>query len=147
MTLSDVNTAVHDILAENFDNYRLYSQARVENIKRPAFVYFLHPVSMEPSGRNTRHVVMTLVIDYFQSVKNMPDAENAIIKIRDALGWSFAAGDGYANVTDFDWSYTGTERNIPEINATLEWFEAVNLEKPADTMEILQLKTKLKEEV
>lgn len=145
MTFSDIQIAVVKILKDNFPNHNIQSIMKVEQVKRPAFFVYMKPIISEPSGKYARHNIMALYIDYFQDVKNEKDMYDAAYIIRDAMGISFPAGDGYANVMEFDWDFVGSERNIMEISVELEYYDAVGTKEEADTMESLEIITTLRE--
>lgn len=147
MTYGDIVRSVTGTLQELFPTHNIYSMARVERLERPAFFFSLKPVTVEPSNRRTRHNVLSLYIDYFQEVKDEADMYDAATKIRDALGWSYQVGDDgeYVNVTEFDWDFVGSERNIIEMNITLEYFDAIGNDEHAPLIEDVDVKYKLRE--
>jgi hypothetical protein len=148
MTYGDIVRSVTGTLQELFPTHNIYSMARVERLERPAFFFSLKPVIVEASNKRTRHNVLSLYIDYFQAVKDEADMYDAATRIRDALGWSYAVGDNgeYINVTEFDWDFVGSERNIIEMNITLEYFDAIDNDEHAPLIEDVDVTYHLREE-
>ena len=148
MTYGDIVQSVTGTLQSLFPKHNIYSMARVERLERPAFFFSLKPVIVEPSNRRTRHNVLSLYIDYFQAVKDEADMYDTATKIRDALGWSYAVGDKgeFVNVMEYDWDFVGSERNIMEINVTLEYFDTVNNDETAPLIEDVEVTYHLREE-
>jgi hypothetical protein len=148
MTYGDIVQSVTGTLQTLFPNHNIYSIARVERLERPAFFFSIKPVVVEPSNRRTRHNVLSLYIDYFQAVKDEADIYDTVTKIRDALGWSYAVGDKgeYVNVMEYDWDFVGSERNVLEINVTLEYFDTVNNDETAPLIEDVDVTYHLREE-
>ena len=135
MTYGDIARALTKTLTDLFPGHRIYSMARVEKIERPAFFFSMKPVLVEAANMRTRHNVLSVYIDYFQSVKDEAGMYDAATVIRDTLGWSYPVGDHYVNVQSFDWEFVGTERNVIEISITLDYFDAVDTDEKADLME------------
>ena len=86
-----------------------------------------------------------MYIDYFQEVKDEADLYDTANTIRDALGWSYPVGDDYINVTEFDWDFVGSERNIIEMNITLEYFDAIDNDEHAELIEDVDITYYLRE--
>ena len=151
MTYGDIVRAVTGTLTTLFPNHNIYSMMRVEKLDRPAFFFSLKPVIVEASNLRTRHNVLSLYIDYFQAVKDEVDMYDTATKIRDALGWSYPVPVGEdsverVNVTEFDWDFVGQERNIIEMNVTLEYFDNVdNSDDHADLIENVDVHYTVKE--
>ena len=145
MKYSDIAKALTGTLKELFPDRRIYSIMRVEDMKRPAFFFSIKPVIDEPSNRRTRHNILSVYIDYFQEVKDEADLYDTANTIRDALGWSYPVGDDYINVTEFDWDFVGSERNIIEMNITLEYFDAIDNDEHAELIEDVDITYYLRE--
>ena len=147
MNLGDIARAFTKTLHDNFPGHAVYSMARTESIKRPAFFFYLKPVISEPANKVTRHNILSLYVDYFQKVKDEAGMYDTASKIRDILGFAYQVGDRYIDVTEFDWEFVGSERNVLELNITLEYFDLVGKEETADLMEEASVKVTLKEEL
>lgn len=48
-----------------------------------------------------------------------------IQEVQDLFGLNVKIEKKSLNVTDFDWQYAGTDRNVPEISIGLEWLEKI----------------------
>ena len=151
MTYGDIVQSVTGTLQELFPNHNIYSMARVERLERPAFFFSLKPIVVEASNMRTRHNVLSLYIDYFQAVKDEADMYGTATTIRDALGWSYNVivgmeSKGWINVTEFDWDFVGSERNILEMNVTLEYFDTIDNDEHAPLIEDVDINYHLREE-
>ena len=146
MTIVGVKQCVTDLIKSMFPKMGIYSIMKSEGFNRPAFFIYMKPVIDEPENYNTRHLVYNVYIDYFQAVKDEYDAMTVMAQIRDAFGLFITDKDGHtAKTTDFSFDYVGVERNVPEAAITLEWFEQIEHDRTAPTMETLTWEQTLKE--
>ena len=153
MTYGDIVKSVTATLKSLFPNHNIYSIARVEKLVRPAFFFSIKPVIVEASNLRTRHNMLSLYIDYFQAVKDEVNLYDTVTKIRDALGWSYPVTVvkdkteqvERVDITEFDWDFVGSERNIVEMNITLEYFDTIDNDEHAELIEDVDVTYKVKE--
>lgn len=105
--------------------YKYYSMAVMENYDRPCFFTQLLPVDMQPENYNSRKNIVAFYVTVMLRQTDEAKILDMIQEIRDLLGLSVMIGKQSVNVTDFDWSYTGSDRNIPVISVSLEWLDKV----------------------
>lgn len=77
---------------------------------------------------NSRHIQVVFYITILQKQVDEEEILQMIQDIRDLFGLNVKIGEKSLNVTDFDWQYAGTDRNIPEISIELEWLEKIDHE-------------------
>ena len=126
--------------------YKYYAKAVVEEYQRPSFFTQIVPLQMEPENYNSRSNVATFYIAYMQESADEADALEVIQRIRDTFGLYVMVGNRAVKITDFEYSFAGTERNIPEITMNLEWMDRIEHKETDQVMESLILKRKMKEE-
>lgn len=144
-TYADIARALTNTLKEIVPGCKVYSTARVEGIERPAFSFFLKPILTEAANRITRHNVLAAYIDYTQEVKDEGDMYEVAGKLREALGFAYKVGKRYLDVTDFDFEFTGKERNILEMSVTFDYFDMIETDEKAEPMGEAVVSIKLKE--
>ena len=135
MTYADIARAITKTLKGALPGARVYSMGRVEAVKRPAFYFALHPVLTEASNIRTRHNVVSVIIDFLQEEKDEAEMYEVASKVRDALGWSYQCGDGWADVVGFTFELVTEGRNVLEMDVTLDYFEELDVDEKADLME------------
>ena len=108
--------------------YKYYSMAVVEGYDRPCFFTQIKPVDASPVNYNSRHNQVVFYITILQKQVDEEEILQMIQDIRDLFGLNVKIGEKSLNVTDFDWQYAGTDRNIPEISIELEWLEKIDHE-------------------
>ena len=145
MTFSDLKDAIAKLLIKNFPNVNVYSSMREEQVKRPAFYSYMKPVTSEAANQYSRHNVMSLYIDYLQEYKDEKDLYDTLQKIRDVFGNNIIVGKESVNVMDFDWDLTAADRNVAEVDITLEWFDNTRKEETAELIKDITLKAKIEE--
>lgn len=146
MTYSDLNLAITQLLSSLYPKINIISNMRVEGLPRPYFYFYMKPITSEPSGQYARHNVMSVFLDYAQEYKDEKDLYDKLQAIRDAFGNNIMVGKESANVMDFDWDLNGADRNTAEVNITLEWFDDTTKPETAETMETVQLETRIQED-
>ena len=146
MTYSDLNLAITELLQGLYPKRTILSNMRVEGLMRPSFYFYMKPVVSESGNLNTRHNVMGVYIDYLQDVKDEKDIYDTLQTIRDAFGHNIIVGKKSVNVVDFDWDLNGADRNVAEMNITLEWYDNVAKPETAEIMRDVTLRTKYKED-
>lgn len=109
--------------------------AVVENYDRPCFFTQIFPVDMSTENYNSRNNVVSFYMTVMLRQADEAKALEMIQKIRDLFGLSVMVGNQSVNVTDFDWSYTGSDRNIPTISVTLEWLDEIKHQNDAPLAE------------
>lgn len=149
MTISDVKVRCLELIKTAYPSYTYYSNAVVEKIEeRPSFVTQIRPIIMEPVNYNSRNNVVVLTVTYFQKVVDEPDALKVIQTIRDLFGLAVRVrledGTRAVKVTEFEYDFIGTERNIPQITITLEWMDVIAHPDDSELMENLTLNEELK---
>lgn len=129
MTISDVKVRCLELIKTAYPSYKYYSNAVVEKIERPSFVTQIRPIIMGPVNYNSRNNVVALTVTYFQKVASEPDALKVIQTIRDLFGLAVRVRledeTRAVKVTEFEYDFIGTERNIPQITITMEWMDVI----------------------
>ena len=96
--------------------------------------------SMAVVNFNSRKNRVLFYITIMQEKTNEAEILEMIQSIRDLFGLYVKIGDRAVKVENFDWSYTGTYRNIPEISIELQWFERIEHKNDAPLMERIETK-------
>lgn len=109
--------------------------AVVENYERPCFFTQLLPVDMRPENYNSRRNEVVFYITILLDEADEARMLDMIQRIRDLFGLNVMIGDKSVNVTDFDWNYAGTDRNIPELSVSLEWLDRIEHKNDAPVVE------------
>lgn len=117
------------------ETYQYYSMAVVENYERPCFFTQLLPVDMRPENYNSRRNEVVFYITILLDEADEARMLDMIQRIRDLFGLNVMIGDKSVNVTDFDWNYAGTDRNIPELSVSLEWLDRIEHKNDAPVVE------------
>lgn len=148
MTISDVKVRCLELIKTAYPSYKYYSNAVVEKIERPSFVTQIRPIIMEPVNYNSRNNVVALTVTYFQKVASEPDALKVIQTIRNLFGLAVRVRledeNRAVKVTEFEYDFIGTERNIPQITITMEWMDVISHPDDSELMENLTLNEELK---
>ena len=108
-----------------------------EGYSKPSFFIDLSPVEMS-DGINTRKNVFNFYTTYFQKEVDEIDIFKKIEEIRGALGNKMRVGDRFVNVTDFGYSLTGKDRNILQINFTVDYMDSVPDSEADEKYEIMK---------
>lgn len=137
MTIKGVKKGLNALLASKYPDIKLYSKAVVEGYKKPCFFTQIKPISMENRTKTTRYNLATFYIEYMQEELNEADMLDKIEEIRNLFGLYVKIGDRAVDVTDFDFDYVGTDRNILEISLDIEWLDRIEHETNEPTMESL----------
>ena len=145
ITYADIASALGDTLSGLVPGCGVYSIARTEDFKRPAFFFYLKPILTEAANMRTRHNVVAAYIDYHQKVKDEADMYKVAGKLRDALGFAYKVKSRYLDVTEFDFEFVGKERNIMEMSATFDYFDPIEADDKAELMEEAIVNVKLRE--
>ena len=123
-------------------------RSHFEKIERPSFVTQIRPIIMEPVNYNSRNNVVALTVTYFQKVASEPDALKVIQTIRDLFGLAVRVRledeTRAVKVTEFEYDFIGTERNIPQITITMEWMDVIAHPDDSELMKNLALNEELK---
>lgn len=99
--------------------------AVVEGYDRPCFFTQIRPIDTSPVNYNTRHHQVAFYITILQKQVDEEEMLRMIQEVQDLFGLNVKIGKKSLNVTDFDWQYAGTDRNVPEISIGLEWLEKI----------------------
>lgn len=137
MTIKEVKKGLNALLASKYPSIKLYSKAVVEGYKRPCFFTQLKPISMNNQTMTTRYNLATFYIEYMQEELNEADMLDKVDEIRNLFGQYVRIGDRAVDVTEFDFDYVGTDRNILEISLDIEWLDRIEHETNEPTMESL----------
>jgi len=105
--------------------YKYYSMAVVEGYDRPCFFTQIRPIDASPVNYNTRHHQVVFYITILQKQVDEEEMLRMIQEVQDLFGLNVKIEKKSLNVTDFDWQYAGTDRNVPEISIGLEWLEKI----------------------
>lgn len=105
--------------------YKYYSMAVVEGYDRPCFFTQIRPINTSPVNYNTCHHQVVFYITILQKQVDEEEMLRMIQEIQDLFGLNVKIGEKSLNVTDFDWQYAGTDRNVPEVSIELEWLEKI----------------------
>ena len=126
-----------DILKKEYpeDNYQYYSMDVVEGYDRPCFFTQILPLDMRPENLNSRKCEVVFYITIMLEIADEAMELDMIERIRELFGLYVKIGEKAIDVTDFDWSYSGTDRNVPEISVTLEWYERIEHKTDAQLIE------------
>lgn len=127
------------------ETYKYYSMAVVENYERPCFFTQLLPVDMRPENYNSRKNEVVFYITILLEKADEARMLDMIQHIRDLFGLNVMVRDKSVNVTDFDWNYTGKDRNIPEIAVSLMWFDRIEHKNSAPVVEQVVTNNELEE--
>lgn len=109
--------------------------AVVENYERPCFFTQLLPVDMRPENYNSRKNEVVFYITILLEKADEARILDMIQRIRDLFGLNVMVRDKSVDVTDFDWNYTGKDRNIPGISVSLMWFDRIEHKNSAPVVE------------
>ena len=144
MTLTELKVGLIALLQSRYPTkkYNYYSMAVVEKYDRPCFFTQILPVDMSPANFNSRKNRALFYITFMQEKTDETEMLEIIQGIRDLLGLSVQIKERAVKVVDFDWNYTGTYRNIPEISVELEWFDRIEHKNDAPLMEQVITKKK-----
>lgn len=142
MTLREVKAGLIKLLKTKYpaSKYKYYSAAVVEGYERPCFFTQLRPTSVENININTRKNKMSFYITFMQKKVDEAACLDMIEEIRDLFGLAVQIGDRAIDVTDFSWDFIGTERNTPEIEIRLEWFDAIEHKETTPIMQVLEIR-------
>ena len=142
MTLIELKAGLIALLQSKYPTkkYKYYSMAVVENYSRPCFFTQFLPVKMEPVNFNARKNRVIFYITIMQEKTNEAEILEMIQSIRDLFGLYVKIEDRAVKVENFDWSYTGTYRNIPEISIELQWNDRIGHKNDAPLMERIETK-------
>ena len=137
MTIKEVKAGLNALLASKYPEIKLYSKAVVEGYKQPCFFTQIEPITMENRTKTTRYNLVTFHIGYMQEILDEADILDKVEEIRNLFGQYVKIKDRAVDVTEFDFDYVGTDRNILEISLDIEWFDKIEHETNEQTMKSL----------
>lgn len=117
----------------------------VENYERPCFFTQIVPVSNQGENYNTRKKVVLFYITIFQNEVDEAEALDMIDTIQDLFGLAVKIKDRAVDVTDFDWQWIGTEKYVPELSITLEWYDDIIHEDDSPIIGSVAINSRLEE--
>ena len=137
MTLKELKAGLNKLLQTKYPKtkYKYYSMAVVENYSRPCFFTHFLPVDIQPENYNSCKNTMLFYITIMQEKNDEAEVLDMIDEIRKLFGLTVQIGDRAVKVTDFDWNYTGSNNNIPEISIELQWHDKIEHKDDAPLME------------
>lgn len=127
------------------DKYHYYSSAVTEGYKRPCFFTQLIPSESATENFNTLRNKMTFHITHMQKSFDEVLALKLIDSLRELFRLSVPVGDRAVDVVGIDWEFIGTERNIPQISISLEWFDRIEHEETEDRVSNLEINREMEE--
>lgn len=147
MTLSDLKAGLISLLKTRYPEkkYKYYSKMVVENYERPCFFTQIVPVSNQGENYNTRKKVVLFYITIFQNEVDEAEALDMIDTIQDLFGLAVKIKDRAVDVTDFDWQWIGTEKYMPELSITLEWYDDIIHEDDSPIIGSVAINSRLEE--
>lgn len=142
MTIKELKTGIINLLKTKYPTtkYKYYSMAVVENYSRPCFFTQIKPLEMKPENYNSRKNAVVFYITAMPEITKEEELLDMIQTVRDLFGMFVRIGDRAIKVTDFDWNYIGTYRNIPEISIELQWLDRIEHKNDAPLMERIETK-------
>lgn len=145
MTIAEVKKGLLLKMQEAFpkETYKYYAMEVKEGFTRPSFFTQLKPVSMEPCNYNSRSSQAAFYITYFQKTIDEAEALDVIQKLRDLFGLYVKIGDRAVKILDYDYEFSGKEKNIAEITVDIEWMDCIPHENNAPVMERMQISRKV----
>ena len=148
MNLKELKAGIVSLMKSKYpsDKYKYYQKVVFEGYTRPSFSLKLTPISVTSQTTNVLEKSYALNITYFQPILDEEDMLDKIDGIQELFGNYIKIGDRAVDVTDYDYEYLGTDRNIIEISVSLEWFDRIINADDQPVMDDLDLTTKLETE-
>lgn len=106
------------------DGYAFYGREVTEGYGRPSFFTQLLPVSSEAETMWVKDRAFIFEITYFQKEPDEADALQKISEIEGAFGNKVKIKDRYANVTEFEYGFTGRMNDIPQARVEFSFKDA-----------------------
>lgn len=127
MTLTEIKKGLNKTMQTLYPipQYQFYGVDIVEGYQRPCFFTKLQPVQMRPENYNTYFNQAAYYIDYIQKEPDEVDMMKKIEEIRELFGLYVKIGSRTLDVTNFDYEFIGTDRNILEISIDIEWMDRI----------------------
>lgn len=97
---------------------------------------------MEPCNYNSRSNQAAFYITYFQKTIDEAEALDVIQKLRDLFGLYVKIGNRAVKILDYDYEFSGKEKNIAEITIDVEWMDRIEHKTDAPLMENIELEQK-----
>lgn len=148
MRLKELKIALIELMQSKYpkSKYKYYSNAVVENYQRPCFFTQLRLTPQEPGNYNTRQNRASFYIDFMQKSINEAEQLDLIDDLRDLFGLFVKVGDRAVDVVNFEYDYTGTDRNVLEIAIDLEWSDRIMHPDDSEIMETLVMNETIESE-
>lgn len=122
MTIADIKKAYIKLLKSEYRNIKIYGIEIKEGFDKPAFFIDMSPVTMGTGDRN-RYNTINVYTTYFQKEVDEIDIYDKVDGIRDLIGNKLTVGDRSINITDYDYTMIGKDRNILKISFTLSYYD------------------------
>ena len=147
MKIAEVKKGLLDQMAVAFPKkkFKYYSQAVVENYERPCFFTQLKPIDMSPENHNTVKNTFAFYITYMPKSVDEVEQYEVVEKIREIFGLYIKVGDRAVDVTEFEYDFTGTNRNVLQITVTLEWMDHINRKVTEPVIESVELLNRMED--
>lgn len=147
MTIAEVKAGLLAKMQTIFpeSKWKYYGMDVVEGFERPCFFTQLKLVDSSPSNFNSRNIQATFYINVMQKSIDEADALDLIQRLQDLFGLAVRIGDRAVHVTNMDYDFIGTDRNIPEISFDLEWGAEISHKENLPLMESAEIKQNMED--
>lgn len=139
----DITTAIITLMRTKWDKgYRYYTKEETEGYVMPCFFVDTHLNAETPAGANNVHKDITIIIDYYQKVRDQELTHEAVDGLRELLLSNgrnsrhliLKVKDRYLSVNSYSFAYVGQSNNIPEIEINIEFNDTYMKKDTTSTM-------------
>ena len=147
MNLVELKTGIVSLMKKKYPSpeYKYYSKVVIESYDRPSFFLRLAPIQNSRETTNFRSKQFVLYITYLQPILDEVDMLTKVDEIEELFGNYIQIGDRAIDVTEFDFDYLGSDRNILEISINLEWMDRIKKTETEDLMESVSMKREMED--